>query len=79
MPTYNVPLTGIANITITVTTDDTDPNKIAALAVEKAEAETISLCRQCASDLDNSLEVGEEWRPVTDNRTNASEVIKISN
>ncbi|MCX4681659.1 hypothetical protein OG413_41395 [Streptomyces sp. NBC_01433] len=78
MATYNVPLTGIANITVTVTTDETDPNKIATLAVEKAEAEAISLCRQCASDLNNSLDIGDDWRPVTDDRTNASEAIKIS-
>ncbi|MFD8902883.1 hypothetical protein [Streptomyces ardesiacus] len=37
MATYNVPLTGIANITVTVTTDEADPDKIAALAIEKAD------------------------------------------
>src|SRR5690606_17259131 len=44
MATYNVPLTGIANITVTVTTDEAAPDKIAALAIEKAEA--TGLCRQ---------------------------------
>ncbi|MGW3932921.1 hypothetical protein ACWECC_33230 [Streptomyces microflavus] len=79
MPTCNVPLTGVANITISVTTDETDPNKIVNLAVGTAETEGIGLCRQCAGDLNSSLELGDEWRPVTDNRTNASEVIKTSN
>ncbi|MFC8021995.1 hypothetical protein [[Kitasatospora] papulosa] len=79
MATYNVPLTGIANITVTVTTDEADPDKIAARAIEKAEAEAIGLCRQCSSDLNNSLDLGDEWRAVIDDRTNASEVIKISN
>ncbi|MFI9772193.1 hypothetical protein ACIHJG_35825 [Streptomyces sp. NPDC052415] len=79
MEKYNVPLTGIANITVTVTTDETDPDKIAALAIEKAEAEAIGLCRQCSSALNSSLDVGDEWRAVIDDRTKASEVIKISN
>lgn len=79
MEKYNVPLTGIANITVTVTTDETDPDRIAALAIENAEAEAIGLCRQCSSDLNSSLDVGDEWRAVIDDRTKASEVIKISN
>lgn len=44
MPTYNVPLTGVANITVTVTTEETDPDKIAALAVEQTDP---SVCRGC--------------------------------
>ncbi|MFI5867169.1 hypothetical protein [Streptomyces sp. NPDC051546] len=78
MATYNVPLTGIANITVTVTTDESDPNKIATLAVEQAEAHGVGLCLQCAGDHNSSLEVADEWRPVTDHRTNMSEVIKTS-
>ncbi|MGW3699429.1 hypothetical protein ACWD7C_36355 [Streptomyces sp. NPDC005134] len=79
MPTYNVPLTGAANITVTVTTDEPDPDKIAALAIEQAESDGPGLCRRCSGDRNDSLELGDAWRPVIDSHTNASEVIRTSN
>lgn len=60
MAKYNVPLTGWANITVTVETDETDPEKIAKLALEEAG---VSLCHHCASESNNSLDVGDEWQP----------------
>lgn len=62
MPTYNVPLTGYADITVTVETDETDPEKIEELAQENIN---VSLCHQCRGSKSNdSLELGDEWNPV---------------
>ncbi|SOE25642.1 hypothetical protein [Streptomyces sp. OK228] len=61
MPKYTVPLTGWANIAVTVETDETDPEKIAELATEAASP---SLCHQCGDSRNDSLEIGDEWDAV---------------
>lgn len=63
MPKYTVPLTSWANISVTVETDETDPEKIVELALEEAG---VSLCHQCAGHTNNSLDVGDEWHPSRD-------------
>lgn len=60
MARYSVPLTGWANISVDVETDETDPDKIARLAEEQASP---SLCHQCAGGGNNWLEIGDEWAP----------------
>ena len=60
MPKYSVPLTTWANITVTVETDETDPLKIAELALEEA---SVSLCHSCGGDRNHGLEVGDAWEP----------------
>ena len=55
---YNVPLTTWANITVTVETDETDPEKIAELAMGQAG---VSLCHQCGGSRNDGLEVGDDW------------------
>ena len=71
MAKYNVPLTGWANITVTVETNETDPEKIVELAQENAG---VSLCHHCASQRNNSLDVGDEWEPTRDGETGKPEV-----
>lgn len=61
MTTYHVPLTTWANISVTVETDETDPEAIAELAMEQASP---YLCHQCAGSRNNSLEIGDEWETV---------------
>ncbi|MFE9391694.1 hypothetical protein [Streptomyces sp. NPDC006784] len=61
MPKYTVPLTGYANIAVTVETDETDPEAIAELAQEQVY---VSLCHQCGGHTNSSLEVGDEWEAV---------------
>lgn len=61
MTRYTVPLTTWANIAVTVETDETDPEKIAGLAMEAASP---SLCHQCSDSRNDSLEIGGEWEPV---------------
>lgn len=61
MATYIVPLTSYANIAVTVETDETDPEKIAELAIEIAAP---SLCHQCAGQRNDSLEIGDDWNVV---------------
>ncbi|MET9385288.1 hypothetical protein ABZY09_30510 [Streptomyces sp. NPDC002928] len=73
MPKYAVPLTSWANISVTVVTDETDPEKIASLA---AEAASPSLCHQCAGGGNDSLDVGDEWDPVINEETGKPEVYR---
>ncbi|MEU5742096.1 hypothetical protein ABZ784_29395 [Streptomyces tendae] len=73
MAKYNVPLTGWANITVTVETDETDPEKIVELAQDEAGA---SLCHHCASQTNNSLDLGDEWTACRDPKTGTVEVYK---
>jgi hypothetical protein len=73
MATYNVPLTGWANITVTVETDETDPEKIVELAQYEAG---VSLCHHCASSTNNSLDIGDEWTPSRDVKTGAPDIYK---
>jgi hypothetical protein len=61
MPKYTVPLTSWANIAVTVETDETDPEKIAELAIEQASP---YLCHQCSGERNDSLEIGDDWEPV---------------
>lgn len=61
MAKYTVPLTSWANIAVTVETDETDPEKIAELAMEQASP---YLCHQCSGDRNDSLEIGDDWEPV---------------
>ncbi|WP_330479876.1 hypothetical protein OG301_39385 (plasmid) [Streptomyces platensis] len=70
MPKYNVPLTSWANISVTVETDETDPEKIAELAQEQAG---VSLCHQCAGK--HGLDIGDEWSLVRDGEV--PEVYKV--
>lgn len=58
---YSVPMTGYANITVDVETDETDPVKIAELAQEAIRAH---LCHECAGERNDSLELVGEWDPV---------------
>lgn len=58
MTRYTVPLTSWANIAVTVETDETDPEKIAELAIEAASP---TLCHQCGGSRNDSLEIGDEW------------------
>lgn len=60
MAKYSVPLTGYANICVTVETEETDPEKIAELAMEAAEP---MLCHQCSDSRNQSLELGDGWEP----------------
>lgn len=62
MATYKVPLTTWANAVVEVETDETDPEKIAELALEGIQA---SLCHQCSSR--DGLEIGDVWDPLRDN------------
>lgn len=71
MATYMVPLTTWANATATVETDETDPEKIAELAMEQ---HAVSLCHQCAGR--DGLEIGDIWDPIMDG--GKPEVHKIS-
>lgn len=61
MARYNVPLTTWANATVTVETDETDPEKIAQLAQEQV---AVSLCHQCADSRNDGLDIGDEWSAV---------------
>lgn len=63
MAKYTVPLTGWANISVTVETDETDPEKIVELAQMEGGA---SLCHRCAGSMNNSLDLGDEWEPCRD-------------
>jgi hypothetical protein len=63
MPKYTVPMSGWASISVTVTTDETDPEKIVELAEMHGGA---SLCHQCAGHTNNSLDIGDEWEPHRD-------------
>jgi hypothetical protein len=59
MATYRVPLTSWANAAVEVETEETDPEKIAELAMEQ---HSVSLCHQCAGR--DGLEIGDVWDPV---------------
>ena len=61
MAKYVVPLNGWAGGTVTVETDETDPERIVELAFEKGIP---GPCAQCGGwGQDWSLEVGDEWEP----------------
>lgn len=60
MAKYIVPLTSWANIAVTVETGETDPEKIAELAIEAASP---TLCHQCSDSRNDSLEIGDQWDP----------------
>lgn len=64
MTTYNVPLVGVATVTVEVETTETDPEAIVRLAQDKANPR---LCHQCADHRNDSLMLGEEWAPNLDN------------
>jgi hypothetical protein len=61
---YRVPLSGYVSVSVTVETDETDPERI----VEEALSEGVpSICAQCSGwGRDHSLEIGDEWEPVED-------------
>jgi hypothetical protein len=73
MAKYTVPLTGWANIAVTVETDETDPEEIAELAQMEAGA---SLCHHCSDSRNDSLEIGDEWEPVISDETGKPEITK---
>lgn len=61
MAKYTVPLTSWANATVTVETDETDPEKIVELAYD----DTPGICAQCGGwGRTFSLEIGDEWETV---------------
>lgn len=62
MARYTVTLTTSANTAVDVEVPDhvTDPETIAALAVEALEAEGRELCNSC----DRTVDLGDDWRPV---------------
>ena len=63
MAKYVVLLVGHANATVTVETDETDPERI----LEEAWENTPSICAQCGGwGQIFSLELGDEWEPVED-------------
>ncbi|OEV11332.1 hypothetical protein [Streptomyces nanshensis] len=70
---YVVPLTTAANIAVTVETDETDPEKIAELAIEQAEQAMPELCRQCS----DTVELGDDYRPVRMNDDSVPTVTKL--
>lgn len=72
---YVVPLSGFANIAVDVETDETDPEKIAELAIENASP---SLCHQCSDGRNDSLSLGDDWSPVRSG-DGAPEVTKDEN
>lgn len=59
MATYHVPLTTWADATVTVETDETDPEKIVDLAMEQV---SVSLCHHCSGN--DGLTLGDTWEPV---------------
>lgn len=64
MPKYRVPLSGYASATVTVETDETDPERILEEALQEGVP---SICAQCSGwGRSHSLEVGDEWEPVED-------------
>jgi hypothetical protein len=74
MPKYRVPLTTYASATVTVETDETDPEKIAELALAQGVP---GICAQCGGwGRDHSLEIGDEWEPVMNGKTEEPEVYK---
>jgi hypothetical protein len=63
MARYTVPLTSWANIAVDVeVSDDATPEDIVNAAIEAASP---SLCHQCNSSRNDSLEIGDDWEPVT--------------
>ena len=63
MAKYTVPLTGWANIVVDVEVpDDATPEDIVNAAMEAASP---SLCHQCGGIRNDSLEIGDEWNPIT--------------
>ena len=58
MATYVVWLTTPASTSVTVETEETDPEKIAAVAVESVDVG--ALCHQC----EDSVALGDDWQPV---------------
>jgi hypothetical protein len=75
MKRYNVPLLGVANLCVTVETEETDPAKIAELAQEQVNA---SLCHQCGGEGNDSLTLGDEWEVSVDTQTGKPEVYEVS-
>lgn len=64
MPKYRVPLTGHASATITVETDETDPEKIYEEAMQEGVP---SICAQCSGwGRPYSIDMGDEWEPEYD-------------
>lgn len=74
MTRYNVPLVGVATLTVEVETEETDPARIAELARETVN---VSLCHQCAGDRNDSLMLGEEWEPSIAAETGKPEVYEV--
>jgi hypothetical protein len=67
MAKYTVLLVSHANATVTVETDETDPERI----LEAAWENTPSICAQCGGwGRKFSLELGDEWEPVEDENGN---------
>jgi hypothetical protein len=75
MAKYRVNLTGYADASITVETEETDPGRI----YEEAMTEGVpGLCAQCSGwGRDHSLDVGDEWEPETDRETKEVVVHKV--
>jgi hypothetical protein len=69
MALYDVPLEGTAGITVTIETDETDPEVIAEQASLEAKA---SLCSNCSG----KVALGDEWLPTMDPTTGKAEVTR---
>lgn len=70
MPKYRVPMTTYANATIVVETDKTDPEEIFEEALAQGGP---GVCAQCSGwGQSYSLEIGDDWEPVTDKEGGAS-------
>jgi hypothetical protein len=69
VPKYKIPLNGYASVTISIETDETDPERI----YEEAMAGGIpGICAQCSGwGASHSLEIGDEWEPEADKETGA--------
>lgn len=76
MAKYRVPLNGYASATVTVETDETDPEVIAQLALMEGVP---SPCAQCGGwGRDWSLEIGDEWEPSRRTEDSPPEIYKES-
>lgn len=77
MAKYRIPITTWASGTIEFETEETDPEAIYEAAMNSSATELPSVCAQCGGwGRSFSLEVGDEWEPVTD-REGVVEVTKI--
>lgn len=62
MAKYTIPLSGYASATLTIETDETDPENILE---EALSAGVPGICAQCSGwGRPYSIDLGDEWEPV---------------